>query len=141
MTAVREKSIQSQIFAAVGSQPDIRIFRNNTGVAWMGESQRINQRTTAVLNPGDVIIRNARRVVFGLCEGSSDLIGLRRLTIGPEHLGRNIAQFVALEIKSSKGRATEGQINFLQMVQSMGGCGGVARSVDEAQALVSETLL
>jgi hypothetical protein len=125
---MREKSIQSQIFAAIGSRPDVRLFRNNVGVAWQGEVTRLPN--------GDVLIRNPRRVVYGLCEGSSDLIGFRRLTIGPQHVGQQVAQFVALEVKAAKGLATPEQRNFLRVVQDSGGAGGVARGVDEALDLL-----
>jgi hypothetical protein len=127
---MREKSIQSQIFAAIGSRPDVRLFRNNVGVAWQGEVTRLQN--------GDVLIRNPRRVVYGLCEGSSDLIGFRRLTIRPEHVGRQVAQFVALEVKSKTGRPSPEQLNFLRVVQASGGAGGVARGVEEVLGLLDD---
>jgi hypothetical protein len=42
-------------------------------------------------------------VRFGLCKGSSDLIGLRSLEITPELVGQRLAQFVALEVKAAQG--------------------------------------
>jgi hypothetical protein len=42
-------------------------------------------------------------VRFGLCKGSSDLIGLRSLEITPELVGLRLAQFVALEVKAAQG--------------------------------------
>lgn len=125
---MREKPIQSRIFAAVGSHPDVRVFRNNVGVAWQGDAKRLPN--------GDVIISNPRRVVYGLCEGSSDLIGLRSVTVTPAMVGSRIAQFAAVEVKGSKGRATDRQLAFLRMVQDLGGTGGVARSVEDAQDIL-----
>ena len=40
---------------------------------------------------------------FGLCKGSSDLIGLRVLEITPKLVGQRLAQFVALEVKTAQG--------------------------------------
>jgi hypothetical protein len=71
---------------------------------------------------------------FGLCKGSSDLIGLRSLEITPELVGQRIAQFVALEIKTDCGIVSPEQQAFLQLVQHLGGLGAVCRSIAEAQA-------
>jgi hypothetical protein len=135
-----EKNIQSRIMLALGGHPAVRIFRNNTGVAWMGEARRISNRGPVMLNPGDVVIRNARRVEFGLCKGSSDLIGWRNVTVTPEMVGQRIAQFLAVEVKTGKGRATPEQLNFLRVLAGDGGAAGVARSPEEALALVEDGL-
>ena len=60
---------------------------------------------------------------FGLCPGSSDLIGL---TGGP-HGGR----FLSVEVKSEHGRFRSGQQEFLSQVQAMGGIGLVARCLED----------
>ena len=73
---------------------------------------------------------------FGLCKGSSDLIGLRTITIGPEHVGQTMAVFAAVEVKSATGRATPEQAAFIEAVQAMGGLAGIARSVDDAAAIL-----
>jgi hypothetical protein len=75
-------------------------------------------------------------VQFGLCKGSSDLIGLRTITIGPEHLGQRLAVFAAIEVKSDRGRPTPEQTAFLELVQQMGGLAGVARSVSDAAGIL-----
>lgn len=97
------------------SRGPVRLWRNNTGV---------------------LLDRNGRPVQFGLCKGSSDLIGLRSITIGPEHIGQTIAAFVALEVKGPRGRLTAEQEAFLAMVKEMGGLAGVARSVEDAEGLL-----
>jgi len=71
-------------------------------------------------------------VTYGLCKGSSDLIGLRQVLIGPEHLGQTLAVFTAIEVKAPGGRLREEQRSFLSLVERFGGYCGVARSTAEA---------
>jgi hypothetical protein len=71
----------------------------------------------------------------GLCLGSSDSIGLSSRLILPEHVGRRVAVFSAVEFKAATG-PTPDQVNFIQTVCSLGGLAGLARSVEEAQAIV-----
>ena len=61
---------------------------------------------------------------FGLSIGSSDLIGI----LAPA------GRFVALEVKSHRGRTTPEQDLFLELVRRRGGFATVVRSVDEARA-------
>jgi hypothetical protein len=109
-----EQQIQQAIRLAI-SRGDTRLWRNNTGT---------------------LLDRQGRPVQFGLCKGSSDLIGLRSITIGPEHLGQRVAVFAAVEVKSSTGRPTVDQLAFVDTVQSMGGMAGIARSVDDARSIL-----
>ena len=74
---------------------------------------------------------------FGVASpGGSDLIGYRQVVIGPEHVGRTMAVFTAVEVKSATGRATAEQRAFIQHVKQAGGIAGVVRSVDEARGLL-----
>ena len=109
-----EAVIQQQIRLALGSG-SVRLWRNNTGT---------------------LPDRQGRPVRFGLCKGSSDLIGLRTITIGPEHVGQTMAVFAAVEVKSATGRPTPDQRAFIDTVQSMGGLAGIARSVEDAAAIL-----
>jgi hypothetical protein len=70
---------------------------------------------------------------------AATLIGLRTITIGPEHVGQTMAVFAAVEVKSAKGRATPEQQAFIDTVQGMGGLAGIARSVDDAAAILRLT--
>jgi hypothetical protein len=76
-------------------------------------------------------------VQFGVASpGGSDLIGYRQMVIGPEHVGRTMAVFTAVEVKSATGRATAEQRAFIHHVKQAGGIAGVVRSVDEARGLL-----
>jgi hypothetical protein len=76
-------------------------------------------------------------VQFGVASpGGSDLIGYRQVVIGPEHVGRTMAVFTAVEVKSAVGRATAEQRAFIQHIEQAGGIAGVVRSVDEARGLL-----
>ena len=109
-----EHEIQQRIRLACGRGP-VRLWRNNTGA---------------------LVDQQGRFVRFGLCKGSSDLIGLRSLVVTPEMVGQRIAQFVALEIKSPQGVVSPEQKAFLQLVRQLGGLGAVCRSIEQAQAVL-----
>ena len=66
---------------------------------------------------------------------SSDLIGVRPVEITPEHVGRIIGQFVAIEVKRSewnyKGNDREkAQLAFLQAIEAVGGFAKFATGVN-----------
>ena len=109
-----EHEIQQRIRLACGRGP-VRLWRNNTGA---------------------LVDKQGRFVRFGLCKGSSDLIGLRSVVVTPEMVGQRIAQFVALEIKTAGGVVSSEQRAFLQLVQQLGGLGAVCRSIEQAQAVL-----
>jgi hypothetical protein len=111
---VSEQQTQQEIRLRL-SRGDTRLWRNNSGV---------------------LLDRNGRPVQFGLCKGSSDLIGLRSVTIGPEHVGQRLAVFAAVEVKAPRGRLTPEQEAFLAMVQELGGFAGPARSVEDAEQVL-----
>jgi hypothetical protein len=92
-----EHEIQQRIRMACGRGP-VRLWRNNTGA---------------------LVDQQGRFVRFGLCKGSSDLIGLR-----------------SLEIKAAGGVVSPEQRAFLRLVQKLGGVAAVCRSVEEAEQLL-----
>lgn len=126
-----EHAIQNEIRLAISGKATI--FRNNVGTGYVGDVYRPNSIQTVTVSPADVVIRNARILHAGLCEGSSDLIGWRSLTITPEMVGQTVAVFAALEVKSKTGRATAGQKNFCQRVIEAGGFAGIVKSPEEAK--------
>jgi hypothetical protein len=125
---VSEKNIQSMIMLTA-TKNGCTCWRNNTGNGVLG--QVVKQ------DGGSFLIANGRRVQFGLCVGSSDLIGIRPTVILPEHVGKTMGIFTALEVKTSTGKTTDEQKNFITVVRRLGGIAGVVRSPDEAIALLN----
>lgn len=103
------------------SKLGIRLFRNNTGLAYQGS------RVTPIGSSGDIILSDARVVHMGLCKGSSDLIGWKTIKITPDMVGTSVAVFTAIETKSKNGRATPEQTNFIAAVTSSGGIAFIAK--------------
>lgn len=63
---------------------------------------------------------------FGLALGSSDLVGI----LAPS------GRFVALEVKTDRGRVRDEQKLFLDLVRGRGGFAAIVRSVDDALAAI-----
>lgn len=117
-----QRTIQLELSSA-----DIRLFRNNVGEAWQGGNFTIRD--------GRLVSGHARRVAYGLAVGSSDLIGPRSVIITPQMVGRRVALFGAIETKAKRGLTPE-QRNFIDMVNSLGGCAGFARSIEDARLIL-----
>jgi len=112
----KETAMQREIMVAL-SEAGCTVWRNNTGQAYAGR---------VIHSAGGVVtIAGASPITFGLCVGSADLIG-----IAPD------GRFLAIEVKTGRRVTTPEQETFISQVQLMGGIAGVARSVDEALALV-----
>lgn len=116
-----ETDLQQRIRLALGTQPDLRIFRNQVG---------------SLPDP-----RTGRLVTFGLARGSADLIGWRTVTITPDMVGQRLAVFTSVEVKTPHGRIAPGQQHWLRAVQGAGGIAGIARSVPDALRIVTADCL
>lgn len=123
---MNEHAIQNAIRNALAGR--CLLFRANVGQAWVGDAQR--------LPGGDVLLRKARPFNTGLPPGFSDLFGLVPVTITADMVGRRMAVFTALEVKTAKGRPTDQQKAFIQAVNDNGGRAGVVRSPEDAVRIV-----
>lgn len=110
-----EAEIAASIRLAIGSRPDTRCWQNATGA---------------------LFDRNGRLVRYGHI-GAPDILGLRTITILPEHVGREFAIFVGIEVKTAKGRPSPEQQAFLAMLQKRSALAGIARSVDDALKIIT----
>jgi hypothetical protein len=134
---MKERDIQDAIRLAL-AQLGATMFRQNTGLGWTGEVFRVPAFRMVAMNARDVLIRNARPLHAGLHKGSSDLCGWYPVTITPEMVGRRVAVFSGVEVKSERGRVSDDQEIFLGRLREDGGISVVARSVDDAIRGISD---
>jgi hypothetical protein len=113
---VSEAAIQQQIRLALSRAGSV-MHRNNVG-AYRDDQGRVIRY--GVGNPG-----------------GSDLIGWTPVIITHEMVGGMLGVFTAIEVKAPRGRPTEAQLNFLRQVQLGGGIAGIARSTQDALALLT----
>jgi len=112
----KEKPVQTDIMLKIGSRSDVRLFRNNQGLA---------------------VYPDGSRVQYGVCNpGGSDLIGWRSLVITSDMVGRRAAIFLAIETKAYGRKPTDDQTNFIDRVKAAGGLAGVAWSTEDANKIV-----
>lgn len=123
-----EKRVLAETLIDLSAMPETLLWRNNTGQAWQG--RRVEGRTGSAvrLEPGMVVLRNARPVRFGL-EGSGDIIGVTR--------GRPLA----VETKTESGKQREAQIIFERAWVKCGGIYVLARSAAEARERIDHAVL
>ena len=121
-----ERAIQNAIRNDLAGR--CHLFRANVGTGWTGDVTK--------LPDGSIIIRNPRPFATGLPPGFSDLFGFVPVEITADMVGRTLAVFSALEIKTRTGRVTPQQSAFLKAVNDNGGKAGVARSVEDARAVI-----
>ena len=107
-----EEISESAILAAV-----LIRLQYDRRVAWV---ERMNTGAVAV---GEG--KSRRFVRFGF-PGCSDIIGMMK-----------DGRFLAIEVKSRIGRATEAQAAFLERVRANGGVSGIVRSVDDLESLLN----
>lgn len=126
--AQKEKNIQNEILLAC-SDKDTALWSNIRGLAWLGEAKTIDLRL--------VLIRNARQVKYGVGpNGASDIIGFKSIEITPDMVGKRVAVFTALEIKTETGKPSAEQVAFNKMIEEAGGISGIARTPSEAKEIL-----
>lgn len=123
-----EGDVMRAVMLEAGSDPNCRVFRNNTGLGWVGE---VVKQTPDIL-----ILKNWRPLHAGLVKGAGDLVGWRSVEITPDMVGKRLAVFTSIEVKTAKGRVSDEQKNFIRVVNEAGGIAGVARSKEDAKDLI-----
>ena len=104
---MNESTIMRKIQLALAKH-GVRLFRNNVGT---------------------LQDKDGRYIKFGLCVGSSDLIGYTAT-----------GRFIAVEVKVPGKQATPEQQAFLDAVVTCGGIGFVAHSEEEAERKYNDSL-
>ena len=126
---------EAEIMRAVqvrASQLGARLFRNNVGMGWTGQAHQPTRSEVLTVGLGDVVIFGARRIRFGLGEGSGDLTGWTPVEVG----GRKLAVFTSVEVKSETGRLTNAQRAWMDVVEVSGGIAGVVRGPEALEGLL-----
>ena len=106
---MNESILLKRILLALNSRKDVRVFRNNVGVA-----------QTA----------NGSVIRYGLMVGSGDLIGWKTHRVTESDVGKDLAVFVSVEVKTSTGRVSDAQKIWMEQVNKHGGIAIVARDED-----------
>lgn len=120
-----EKDLLNELqlyFTSIGS----RLFRNNVARSWVGTKYSRDKNI--------LIIENPRPIHSGLATGSSDLIGWHSITITEEMVGKKIAVFTGIEVKTGRLKPTDEQSNFCNLINDSGGIGIIARSLDDIKS-------
>lgn len=134
MSAISANNLGKLILIAA-SRAGHRLFRMNVGMGWTGNATKITRTETVRVHSGDVIIRNARPFHSGV-KGMGDYCGWATVTVTPDMVGKPIAVFASVEVKAGKDRLRPEQKAFAEAVNAAGGTAGVARSEDDAMAIL-----
>ncbi len=121
----------ARVRLAIGGMDGVRVFRNNTGLGWVGEMDKARSKMPLL-----IALRNPRPLHAGLVVGGSDLIGIRSVVVTPDMVGQKHGLFLAAECKDGSGRVTPEQQTFLDFVRVYGGIAGVVRSAEDAVRLI-----
>lgn len=129
----RHFNIRSQILAEANKYSNVKLWPNSVGLAYNGEI--VKEYKIGIDN--FIVLKNPRRVKYGLAPGSADCIGFKIEEIA----GVKIPRFLAIEIKSRKDRLREKQSNFRDMILRLGGIAGLARSLADLPRILRTPLL
>ena len=132
-----ETETLKKVMLKLGAKNWIKIWRNNTGQAWQGKRFGLKRGTRVfdemgrpiIVEPGDIMIRGAHPVNFGLT-GSGDIAGI----IAPKGI------VIYIETKYGRYKQTEQQKRFAKMIQDMGGIYIVARDPDTVERQIIDEL-
>jgi hypothetical protein len=86
-------------------------------------------------NVGKLPDAKGRWITYGLCPGSSDLIGWKTVTVTPEMVGTRLAVFCGVEAKLPKGVVSQEQRAFLEALRAAGGYAILARELEDLWVL------
>lgn len=125
--ATSEKRILAETLISLSAEPETLVYRNNTGSAWTGREVRAPVGTYIKIEPGTMVLKDARPIKFGLL-GSGDIMGASH--------GRP----VAVECKTVSGRQSEVQKNFERAWTRAGGIYVLVREPKLASVLIREKL-
>lgn len=80
------------------------------------------------INVGEGLTKDGRYFSTGVPKGFSDLFGVRK----------SDGKAVFIEVKTSKGRASKAQNNFIEQMCKAGAVAGICRSAEDAVNLITK---
>lgn len=128
-----EAGLKALVRGHFGLRDDLTLWNNPVGEAWAGRESWVK---------GTMLISYPSRVTYGLCPGSSDLIGIQSVVIQPHHVGRTFGRFIGVELKD-KATEQENQETFRNFINAMGGSAGIARgktAIDDVELILRRGL-
>ena len=106
----------------------------------MKEASLLHRVSLALSDHGVTLWRNSvgaiktddgRWIRYGVCNpGGSDLIGLTKIQVTPDMVGKTVAIFTAIEAKTGRTVTTPEQAQFISAVYHAGGIAVIARETD-----------
>jgi len=118
--AVEESNVSNQVRLAA-SKLGVVLFRNNRGKFRTLDGKRIVEAGLSV-------------------NGSSDLIGWHSVEVTPDLIGKRLAIFTAVEVKTEKGVIRPEQQRFIDNLNAAGGIGFFARSEKDVDSAFNNVL-
>lgn len=106
------------------------LYVSRRGFGWVGQ---LLDKTAKF-----VTLTNARRIEIGLVNGSSDLVGVTRVVVTPQMVGRTVAVFTSVEVKVGKDKLSPDQKRWLANVRRWGGIAVECRSTDDLRLAIEE---
>lgn len=117
--AMEKELLNEMLLDAAKLAGKLILFRNNTGLGWIGT---IIKQTKKML-----VLENPRPLHSGLHFGSTDLIGWTEVEITPQMVGKTVAVFTAIEGKFGTTTTKKHQKHFIEKVVNAGGIALVCR--------------
>jgi len=122
-----EKAILNESLVAGSALERVMLWRENSGLAWVGEEAKGPDRAAALREPGTKVLRNARPLLAGT-PGIADIMGVAD------------GRAVAVEVKDWQGRQEVSQSRFERAFIAAGGAYEVVRSPEETVAFLRATM-
>lgn len=114
-------------------------YRNDCGQGYQG-GQKFKVKADGVIpvKEGDLILKNPSPVKYGLQKGSGDLVGWTPVKVTEKLVGKTIAVFTSVEIKTIKDKPGRDQIIWYFNIKM---AGGIAIILHCNEPLTTEQLL
>jgi hypothetical protein len=110
------------------SKLNARLWRQQSGMGWIGKTVRIDKPQMISVAPGDVVIRQARPFHAGF-EGLSDTGGYCMVD--------GLPVITQVEVKTATGTVRPEQRKWISFIRSIGGRAGIARCADDVDRIIA----